>query len=260
MSEYFQFWNQDATIQMISLDYGVQVLADEISGAVPDYDKISVPGRNGDLHIPKNRFQNRTRKITVYCESNAKEQFEKLNAILLSTTPGGYGNLESTLDTYTVDEGGITRKYPYRMQALYKGGFFPDKMTPGMDAARAVLVFDCKPEKVLTGYSSGITVAGGGSASFNNPTDFEAYAIVHANGEGRAYIGDTRFDIPDSVGETIVIDSTRMAIYGGGTLNNLTDKVELYHDTFPYLKKGVNTIISSTSTLSIVVYPRVWTL
>lgn len=200
----------------------------EISAPEMRVETVSVPGRNGDLHIYDGSFKNRTARVGayVYRKDRVKEAFGEIYKWLLGTV--GYRRL------VTDDDG------EHFMLARVKNG--------GEIAARLgrlapfEIEFDCKPQRFLrSGEETVFTVTADNSGEvFFNPTAFPAKPLVHIvmptaalfpdmTGNGTLSIGDSVIEIKEmrrggeyDVNEAYFDAETQSAyVYTGGVMTNL---------------------------------------
>lgn len=135
--------------------------------AEPDYEAISVPGRSGDLHIWNERWKNKLVTYKCACMVNAKTVVPALITQLL--TQYGYQRIEDTFHP------------EYYKMGEYVGATTP-VYSPGGDAAKFNLTFDCKPQKWLLSGEAEQSVSSG--VILTNPTNVPAYPLFKIQGYG----------------------------------------------------------------------------
>lgn len=171
MRNYFTFGSID------SRDYGVYISGSGVFNAPRRiYTPVSIPGRNGDLMLGGDSFENIEVTYPAFVAGgNFKDNLAALRGALLSQN--GYQELK---DSYHPSE----TRY----------GCFIDGITAkpswGYDAAEFDITFNCKPQRFLTSGFETIEVADG--ETITNPTPFKCYPIITVTGYGTIYIlGDS---------------------------------------------------------------------
>lgn len=208
------------------------------AAAAEDVTRESVPGRNGDIFISNNRYQNFALKTVVYIPDNVQKYIDGLKGFLLSR--GKYCRYEESY-------------YPnYFRMARFLGPFEPDPINKWQ--AGVELEFDCKPQKYL---KQGELVQEYTSSSIiYNPTYYNAQPFIRVYGYGTVEIGDYAITIARTTYPYIDIDCERMdAYYGTVNCNNLISVSE-----FPVLIQGNNDIVLSNRINKIELTPRWWTV
>lgn len=157
-----------------SKDYGIYITGEAVYNA-PEraVERVSVPGRNGDILIDQGRFENVPVRYPAGTFATSQSEFSTniadfRNAIL---SQRGYQRLE---DDYNPSE--------YRM-ANASAGFEVDPSAYGQ-AGEFELVFDCKPQRFLTSGETETTIAASGD-TITNPTLFESQPLLKLDGYGK---------------------------------------------------------------------------
>lgn len=203
-----------------------------------DVEHFVVAGRNGELSISNNRFENIKITIPCFIRRNFKENYSALIDFLSSTE--GYQRLETTeeLDTFRMAE-------------------FVDAINPDTGAFMHYgsfdLVFNCKPQVFLKIGENEMEIAN--NTTLVNPTLKEAKPLIKVNGTGSITISDRTLSLSQNTGETIIDCDLQDAYEGNINRNkNLTITSE-----FPILKKGDN-LITYIGFSKVVIVPRWWRL
>lgn len=195
-----------------SLEYNMYVSGDKaFTSPEKDYEKVSVPGRNGDLVFFNNRYKNVEITYNAIILGNQENPYASnisdIRNWLLSAN--GYAKLE---DTYNPDE--------FRM-ACFSGPIEVDTLL--LEAGVCELIFDCKPQRWLKiGFPEvPLTYEKTSSdleAVLKNPTKFIANPLIRVYGDGYFYIGSNKVAIKEQpvTYEKAVTDLTAV-------LNNPTD-------------------------------------
>lgn len=205
------------------------------------YERYSVPGRNGDIFVPQDAWENVEQSYTVWGgrdKGDAVDLGYEIAEWLFA--PEGYQRLEDTYDP---------RHY---RKAMFVGPFdFENFM---LRQGKTELTFDCDPRRFLL---SGETARGfSATGTITNPTAFTARPVitVHGSGNGTIECGDCPITIA-GIYDGMVIDCERQDAYSGDTnLNNLISGV------FPVIPGGAQTITITGGITSIEVVPNWWTI
>ena len=210
------------------------------------YEKIHVPGRNGDLIIDSGCWENAVREYTVSAGSLEEDYTVMMNRILewlRSTTT--YARLE---DTYEPDY--------YRMAVFLEEFAITNLYNQG---GKATISFDCKPQRFLKIGDAPVTInTNSKSVTLFNPTAFEALPIIHVHGtgEGILNVGGDSVTITD-IGTTITIDSEIQDAYYNTLNKNKNIKIP---NGFPKLPPGKTSIGYSGGITKVEVIPKWFTL
>lgn len=203
----------------------------------------SVPGRNGDIILFQDAYENYDQSYRVFINAKPKGGMKtiipKISDWLLGH--GGYQRLE---DSYFPDV--------YRM-AYYTGGV--EFISFLNEYGEGTLTFNCAPEKYYKMGERPITVSNGQLIS--NPTLFPAKPLLTVKGSGSGVLkfGSNQLSI-SSIGGTLTIDIKEHKAYSGSTNKNsvITGRYENM-----VLKE--KTIISWTGGITgLTMIPRWWTL
>lgn len=201
-----------------------------------DVDIETIPGRNGALIFDNGRYNNITVTYPAFISRHFKPRMDAFRAFMASQI--GYKRLE---DTYHPDE--------FRLAAFRNG----------LDVATAVrnlggnfdLEFDCKPQRYLKSGERFTEFQSGGV--IRNVTNFDAYPVIRANGNGTIVLNGTKIQINGNSG-TIDIDCDLQDAYYGETNKNA-----FITHTFPMLSPG-NNILTYSGVTNVQIMPRWYTL
>lgn len=234
VDEYLKFAGKS------SLDFGVRISGSGTFNAPErDVESVSVPGRNGDLHIDNGRFANISIVYPAFIVKDFRHNFDAFKAFLLSKR--GYEKLE---DSYHPE---------YYRLAAYKAAIEPAMATRNV-AGSFDITFDCDPRRFLKSGEAVKTMYSGGTIS--NPTLYEALPLIRAYGTGYFEINGVRVTI--STANTYTdIDSDLQEAYKGTTSCN--GNITLSTGMFPTLMSGTN-LISMSGLSRIEITPRYWTV
>lgn len=231
-----------------SREFGLEVETfPEYQSPKRSYEKVHVPGRNGDLIIDTGCWENAVRTYEVSIGSFTRDYFEMANKTLewlrSATT---YARLE---DSYEPDY--------YRLGVFLEEFLLSNLFNQG---GQASISFDCKPQRYLKLGDDPITIdQTSKSLTLINPTAFEALPILHVYGTGNGVVnvgGDYSITITD-IGTQITIDSEIQDAYYG-TVNK--NKNIIIPNGFPKLAVGSTSIGYSGGITKVEVIPKWFTL
>ncbi len=202
-------------------------------------DRYEVPGRNGDIVVPQNAWENVTRSydLEVY-----GPDYNEAASLLMEWlyAPEGYQRLQDTFDTKV-----------YRL--AYVGNDTRIDNLVNTDG-RCTIEFECDPRRfLLTGES---VVSFSSSDDITNPTAFVAKPeiVVYGSGNGTIECGGNTISIAGIYDGMTVDCEAQNAYYGSQNLNNLIS------GSFPVIPGGTQTIYITGGITSIEVVPNWWTL
>lgn len=229
--EYFQFAGKS------SEDFNCHISGSgTFDSPTREVENISVPGRNGDLHIDYGKFNNVTITYPAFITEKFNENFGALKAFLLSKT--GYHRLG---DSYHPD---------HFRRACFSGNITP-KMTPRNTAGDFELSFDCDPRLFLKEGEVKRTITTTGKIF--NPTQFVASPLIRLYGSGTLTIRDVSITL-DTTSAYVDIDcELEEALVAAENLNITTTG-----GRFPKLAPGENTVTYTGTKLDIT--PRFYTV
>lgn len=201
-----------------------------------EVEKISIPGRSGDLTIDRGRFSNFTSNLEVYIPKDMAQNLDGLRNWLQSVA--GYRRYEEYF-----------RPNEFR-KARYTGGF--EVESSDRVGAALTLTFDCMPQRYLK--TGEIPVEYTANDSIYNRTLQDAKPLLRVWGNGTVGIGDATLTISGTTAYTD-IDCESMDAYYGATNRNSN-----ISGTFPVLKPGTNGIALGTGITKLQITPRWWIL
>lgn len=201
-------------------------------------EKIQIPYRNGDLLIDTGAYTNYMVSYEVALIHNTVANTRAIASWLLA--PKGYATLTDTYNTGEFRLAAYYSELEYEMEHLNRYG-------------RAVIAFDCKPQRFLTSGQTETTL--GSSTTLTNPTAFDAKPLIKVTGDGTFSINGYSVEVTGNTG-TLNIDCDSMQCYIG-TLN-CNSRVN-FANGFPVLSPGANTCGKGTAT-TVKITPRWWQL
>ena len=203
----------------------------------------SVPGRNGDIILTQEAYNNYEQSYSVFLDAKVKGGLQRVIPKISDWLLGhsGYQRLE---DSYFPDV--------YRM-AYYTGGI--EFVSYFNEYGVGTLTFNCAPEKYFKMGERPIEITNGQIIS--NPTLFPAKPLVTVRGSGSGTIsfGSNSLTI-SNIGGSVTIDVKDHVAYNGSTNRNSTITGH-YED----MTLSGKMIISWTGGVTgITMIPRWWTI
>lgn len=208
----------------------------EFNRPAKETERVSIPGRSGDLFIPRKRWANLPLSFNCFINDNFHENFTQLSEFLNSRK--GYCALETSWQPEI-----------YRMAA------FVSTINPGMNQlnrkGKFSIEFDCKPQRFLKSGTVMQEITSG--SSITNPTAFASQPLIRIYGNGTLTIGTQTVTVAGNSNAYVDVDSEVMDCFYGTT--NLNSKVALSGHEFPVLNPGANAI-SFTDITKVEITPR----
>ena len=217
-----------------SSNFGLLISDKDIySAPAPDVSFVSVPGRNGDVLIDNNRFNN----VTVSYDVAFRNVKSRAAAIKLWLCRAGYFVLT---DTY---------QPTYFRMAAFSSNLKIDELIENVGQAQ--ISFNCKPFMYSLAGRETITLTE--PETVTNPEAFAALPYIKITGGGdiTLFIGNRSYSIR-SVESYIELDSELMAAYKGSVLCN--DKINFTE--FPVLPSGESNISWTGAVTQVEITPR----
>lgn len=207
----------------------------------PEFEKVSVPGRSGDLITYNKRYSNVDIVYRLGIVKHFNANFGDLVDALLSDP--GYHRLEDT-----------SHPGEYRV-AMIESGIEPS-MTPRNLAGEFEVTFNCKPQLYLT--SGELSTSFTASGSIFNPTRFDSSPLIRVYGNGTLRVAGSAIGFTNNTtGYTDLDCDLEDAFYGA---ENRNSRVTMETGEFPRLKPGVNTIQLESGISRVEITPRWWRL
>lgn len=232
MRNYFTFGDID------SRDFGVYISGSGVFNAPRrKREEIEIPGRNGNLIIDTETFENIEVTYPAFISSNFKSNLENFRSALLATN--GYQWLQ---DSYNTSE--------------KRQGCFLDeiqvKPTTRLDAGEFDITFNCKPQRFLLDGFETIEVADGDYIT--NLTPFRCYPIITVTGYGTIDIlgGSAKQLIITNSFDFVTIDTE--TYYCDSEGDNANDVVTFSDEIF--LRPGITYFSVPNTVTKLEVVPR----
>lgn len=217
-----------------------------IHGPAKKYKTISVPGRNGDLHISENAYENYTQPYACWFRNPDAAPPEVAHAIK-EWLLGSQGPQILT-DTYDPNY--------YRM-ATYAGPMDIEHMLNGY--GKCTISFDCAPQSFLKSGEFPINFENAGA--LYNPTAFPALPTiyVYGSGSGTVTVGDITVEIL-VMEDYLILDCEMQNAYTISTQGAAVNQNKhIYAPKFPVLTSGSNAVSFGGDVERIEIIPRWWT-
>ena len=169
-------------------------------------EKVSVPGRNGDILIQQDAFENVSQRYEIYISAEQTRLTPITHKVAEWLCVKGYHRLE---DSYFLDT--------FRL-AAFNGGLEIENILNRF--GRATIEFDCKPQRFYKFGDFFIDVDDGDK--LKNPSPFTAKPILQVSGSGTATItiNDKTLELTDC--DNLTIDCELMQAYRNGISMNGT--------------------------------------
>ena len=202
-------------------------------------EKISVPGRNGDMLVQQDAFENVIQRYDFYISAEKVKLPNVTHKIAEWLCVKGYQRLE---DSYFLDT--------FRL-AAFNGGLEIENVLNRF--GRATIEFDCKPQRFYKSGDFYISVTKG--QKLINPSPFTAkpQIFLFGTGAGTFTINDKTLSLTNTT--NVTIDSDTMQIIRNG--ENVSS---IASGEFPDLPEGESTVTWTGGIIGIQIKPRWWTI
>lgn len=209
--------------------------------------KWVIPGKNGDIIRPEDRYSNIELQFNCLIRRNFTENFTNL-VDYLTSFQGNYGRLETTAEPDV-----------YRMAAFHSV-VEPDA-GQYLRNGRFTLVFDCQPQRFLKSGEEPILMNEASTTHVMNPTLKPSRPLIRVDymvGDGSIDINSDTITVEQTADE-FWIDCDTMHAYKivNGAAVSMDDKVSM-PDHFVELTAGDNAL--GTTDIAISIFPRWWKL
>lgn len=202
-------------------------------------EKVSVPGRNGDILIQQDAFENVTQRYEFYISAEQTKLTPITHKVAEWLCVKGYQKLE---DSYFLDT--------FRL-AAFNGGLEISNILNRF--GRATIEFDCKPQRFYKFGDFFLDVANGGK--LQNPSPFTAKPILIVSGSGAATITINGKTLALTDCNGITIDCEIMQAYKDGISKNGTVSGDFFE-----LPQGESEITWTGGITAIQIKPRWFTI
>lgn len=213
------------------------------------FEKVSVPGRNGEVIFDTGAYKNSKRSYKVSLATYDEESYSvKMNQIAeWLHSSSGYARLE---DSYDED---------FFRYAYYSGSLSIENLFD--EAGRATLDFECKPQRY---YKYGeIPIEFTTNGKIQNKTPFTSLPVIHVyiggnQAQSTVTIGNYGFTILANSGTNLIVDSELQDAYYG--TENKNHCISFGNRNFPKLLPGLSNVSFTGDVYKIEITPRWWTI
>ena len=202
-------------------------------------EKISVPGRSGDLLIQQDAFENVTQRYDIYISAEAIRLPNIAHKVAEWLCVKGYHRLE---DNYWKD---------FFRLAHYDGGMEISNILNRF--GKATIEFDCKPQRFYKFGDHFITLTNG--QILHNPSPFTALPMIVVSGSGSGTVSDGYNTLTLTDCSDVTIDCDVKQAYRGTTNMNGT-----VSGSFLELEQGDTVITWAGGVTGVKIKPRWWTI
>ncbi|MFA6718330.1 MAG: hypothetical protein WCS15_04545 [Prevotella sp.] len=225
-----------------SKEYGVVIeTANVFSSPKKSFTVQTVPGRNGDVCISNNRYENVTISYDVHIRKNFQQNLSGLISWIGSAED--YARLEDSVRPDFFRLAFCELNNTVKLLRMYSAGSFTIK-------------FDCKPQLFLKSGESEITITA--DRTIYNPTQEPSKPMMRVYGNGQIEIGVHTLVVSGNENNYIDIDCDAQDAYRNS--ENCNSLIALASDSFPTLASGKNGIVLGTGISKLQLTPRWWTL
>ncbi|MBQ9252634.1 MAG: phage tail family protein [Clostridia bacterium] len=209
-------------------------------------DRYTVPGRNGDIIMAQDAWDNVTQRYEIIAGDGEKHSvhgdFDNIAKWLCA--PTGYCELWDDFD-------------PGHYRMAYFAGPMDISTLPIGRMGRATIEFNCKPQRYLISGKAAIPISR--KTVINNRTGYAARPLIYiegtTNGNGTLTIGKTVFSCSEIPDTCAYIDCEEMDCFdGNGTKINA--KIISSTSEFAKLEPGDNEISFTGSITKVSITPR----
>lgn len=202
-----------------------------------EYEKVTIPGRNGDLLLPVKRMKN----VQVSYKAGITQNFARnAKAARSYLMLGGYRRIEDTYDPDTFRVGIFTGPMGFDTISLNRAG-------------ETTLVFDCKPQRWLKSGEYGRSMSNGETIN-NEWHPAKPEMTISGNGAATIQVGKSSISITDIKG-SITLDCDTLNAYSGSENRNHDIQVS---GGWPILEHGGTQISWTGNIRSVVLTPHWW--
>lgn len=209
----------------------------------PKLDRVSIPGRSGELLFPQGAFENYTQSYDVWIEP-ARRDYASIAQAVASWlyAKSGYQQLRDETDIDT-----------YRLACCIDSAELDNRL---LLTGKGTIRFLCKPQRWLVQGDQVQNFAASG-ATIRSPTQFDALPLitVYGTGAGTLSVGNITCTLNEIDGY-ITLDSDLQNAYKGTANKNNTVSIP----TFPRLAPGNNAIAWTGGVTRVEIIPRWWTI
>ena len=210
------------------------------SGAVPNVESKTIPGRNGDLIFETGSYKNRSGSASCFClQKDVEGAISSAGRFLMGKN--GYRRLETSDDPdhYWMARVGNSPQIAMRLRAL----------------APFDISFDCKPQRFVKSGENTIVFTANGTL-YNQYGQIALPLIaLYGQGAGTLTMGSCVVEV-EELDEVLFLDSDTQNAYN----DNGNQNMSINAPTFPTLPDGETQIAFSGGIERVEIVPRWWEL
>ena len=206
---------------------------------VRKHEKVNVPGRNGDIIIQQDAFENVSQRYAIYISAEQTRLTPITHKVAEWLCVKGYQKLE---DSYWLDT--------FRL-ATFQGGVEIENILNRF--GRATIEFDCKPQRFFKSGDFFFDVDDGDKIMNPSPFTAKPILITTGSGEGSITINGNTLDLEDC--DDLTIDCELMQAHKNGVSKNGTISGDFFD-----LPEGESEIYYTGGITGIKLKPRWWTI
>lgn len=210
--------------------------SESFSAPERDTERISVPGRNGDLTLDNRRFLNVELKYTLYFRSTGRMEMYRQKILALP----GYQRLEDS-----------KRPEEYRTARLQS--FSASVSGVENRSSSLELVFDCKPQRFLKSGERSIHFAESGMKIINPGMPSKPVITLTGEGEGSLTVGGVKVGLKETF-SGLTLDCSAMNAFNGGENRN----GDISAPEFPEIPPGESLVSWTGGVISADIVPGWW--
>lgn len=222
-----------------SLDFGIRISGEGVYDRPKrKYSTHTVPGRNGQLIIDEDSFENIEIKYPAFIIDDMPERLEDFANYMASFK--GYQRIENTYEPDTYRLGQFNTNVTVKTSGyMNRQGEFD-------------IVFNCKPQRFLKSGEIPVTFEAAGNIWNRTNFDAQPFITVYGTGAGTVGIGDYLITLSD-IDDYVDIDCELMDAYKGRF--NCNKFVSFNADSFK-IPSGVSGVNFTGDITSVVITPR----
>lgn len=202
------------------------------------YDKASIDGRNGDIIVSADSYENLDMDYTISCHGNLSDMTDAIK------------------DAWNCLDGNYVRMEDSYLPNVYMLGFWNGEIEGSVSQNKAIkldITINRKPQKFLI--SGEETVEFTESGTITNPTIYIAKPLLRVYGVGTIKVGGYTVTVKKGATKFIEIDCELEDAFED--LINRNNLVSITSE-FPKLKKGENVVSLGEGIEKLEIIPRWW--
>ncbi len=223
------------------------------------YEKVSVPGRNGDIYFNQDAWNNYSQEYEVWSGGRNASAPDLWTNIFQWLYPEEQGTtVEDVLNLEVNGYHQLIDTYEPNTIRLAQFNEETDVENSWNNFGKSIIRFDCRPERFTSNAFTAISKTSSGGYVTNNGRPSKPCLKIYGSGEGTVTCNGYVITI-SSIPSYIYIDSDSQNCFKEISDANLNNLVTLTSG-FPILDNGRNTITWTGGVTQVDVYPRWWNL